>query len=671
MADGSELDELQQDLNIFYDTFLYEQLYRILVGDLCAVMYQRRWYRGLVRTINNEMETVTVFLVDFGFHVTVSCYDTRVITTYFASFGPLSFPCRMAALNEDELWLNEELAIKFKHICKNAGSIQMQYLTNKMPYIVRLLVSQYDCTGDQTDAYILSPSYAVLDIEKIQSNRVDWLSSNIIGPKCHNSMANRKFEIIVTAIRSPAEIYVSPRCFDAKKRKMHAAIQRWVIEHQVLDHRDIEWKKGDQCLVHYRRSNDIEMWYRGLIEGTNGNEMQIFLRDFGDVVNVKAEKLMNTAKRLGRMSGDVIKCHLDGVNSWLPTSISIMQSMIGEGYASFAPRANGSVPITLWRPTQKTICGLIVEWMNMNRWLVAATVIEVTEIYIHSTQEQFRADAEWKTTIVESASIDNEDTLFPEHLDLDEILLDDELIETNSVDVEWNEYDEGSGYFRMTQPNFYELNDWADGTVEQWLPSERTEPLKFTGTPVHIDYNGVIYIHDTYREYLAEHLSTFITRTIENDQNVVDPFTIVWTVGQTCFAKYYEKFYRGTIQSINHAKSVCIVKFVDYGNWDPCKFEDMRPATQCGHIPILVRKYCLDNVQPISSDNRWPESTVNVLGTEILHEKCDICVKETANLDIGILPCTVTRNVDRIDLKTRLIEMGLCYERTSVSQQRR
>lgn len=671
MADTSELDELQQDLSNFYDTLLYEQFYRVLEGDLCAVLHQRSWFRGLVHSIHNQPETVTVFLVDFGFHVTVSSYDIRVITTYFASFGPLSFPCRMSPLNDDELWKYETIAMKFKDICKNAGSIQLHYLTNEMPYIVRILVSEYASIGEQTDAYILSPSFAVLSIEKIQCSRVDWLVSNINCQKCHNSAENRKFEIIVTAIRSPAEIYVSPRSFDAKKRKMHAAIQRWAIEHQALERRDKKWYKGDQCLVHYRRSNDIGMWYRGLIEGINGDEMQVFMRDFGDVVNFKADKLMSTTKKFGRMSGDVIKCHLDGVNSWLPTSISILRSVIGEGYASFAPRSNCSAPITLWRPTQKTACGIIVEWMNINRWLVTATVIEVTEMYISKTQEQFRADAEWKVPIVEPSSPDNDDNLFPEHLDLNEIVLDEKSIETNDVAVDCNEYDEGSGYFRMSQPNFYELNDWVDAAVEGWLPSVRIERLIFYGTPVHIDYNGVLYIQDSYREYLAEHLSTFITRTIEIDQNVFDPFSINWTVGQTCFAKYDEKFYRGTIQSINHVKCVCMVKFVDYGNCDPCNFEDMRPATQCGHIPILVRKYCLDNVLPISSDNRWPVATVNILGTEILHEKCTIRVKETANRDIGILPCTITRSADRTDLKSRLIEMGLCYERAPVSHQRR
>lgn len=685
MTDMSKLQELQQDMQTFYhlptdetdEPDESETFFELFEDDLCAVLYQCEWFRGIVQSIDNQINSVSVFLVDFGRRVTVPSFNIRVITTYFASFGPLSFPCKLMPLNSNDSRKVKALVTKFTLIREKSGSIQMQYLTDQMPYIVRILVSQYRKIGKEADAYILSPSYAVFAIEKIHSDRVKWIASNIDdqdhSQRCYSSAMNKKVDVIVTAIRSPAEIYLNTRRSDAEKRKMHAAIQRWAIDHQMRNQHlnEENWKNGDQCLVHVRRSNEIEMWYRGLIDAVNGNELHVFLRDFGDVVDVKAKKAMRTIDKLVRMCDRVVKCHLDGVNSWLPSSICILQSMIGEGFASFASKVNGSVPITLWRPTQEMSCGQIVEWMNLNRWLVAATVIEVTETYIQMTQEEFSANAEWKELAIESFRDQTDGSSFEEHSDLNDILLEDVSTESNDALISHDEYEDGAAYFRISEPFFYELNEWVEGVVERWLPSVRTERLIFNGTPIYIDHNCVFYIHDTYRTYLAQHLSVYITRAIENDENVFDPFTVNWTVGQTCFAKYDEQFHRGTIKSVNRAKCMCTVKFVDYGNCDPCKFEDMRPATQYGHIPILVRKYCLDNVLPISDDNRWPVSTVNVLRNDILQHRCTIRVKEISNQDIGILPCSIARIDDRIDVKTRLIEMGFCYERVISMPQHR
>lgn len=668
MTDMPQLDELQRDLITFYDEEdCHELFYKVCKGDLCAVNNHREWFRGIVRSIDHQRSLIVVFLVDFGRRITVPSQNIRVITTYFASLAPFSFPCRLIALNKDELRNEATLLHKLRRICGRAKAVQLHYLTDRAPYVIRMLVNQGGPYNKRHSAYVLSPSYAVLAIEKIQCDGVEWIASNIGGRGWHNSAANKKVGVNVSAIRSPAEIYVSADIVDTVKRKIHATIQRWAADHRMLEKRDEnkEWKNGDQCLVYVRRSQDIEMWYRGRIDEVHGNEMSIFLRDFGDIVHVKANDVMRTTEKLVRMSDGVIKCHLDGVNSWLPSSIDILRSMVGECGASFAPKVNDSVPITLWRPTKETTCMVILEWLNLNRWLVTATVIEVTGIYIQKTQAEFRAKAEWNDTHVKDGT-----STFLEHFDLDNMSLEEDSIESTDAQCEYEEYGEGATYFRMTERNFYELNDWAEGEVVRWLPSVRTEQLIFDGTPVYIDNNCVLHIHDAYRKYLAQHLSVFITRAIGNDESDFDPFTNNWTVGQTCFAKYDDSFYRGTVQSVNRAKGICVVKFVDYGNSDPCNFEQMRPATLCGHIPILARKYCLDNVLPISDDNRWSSFAVNVLRTQILQQMCMIRVKEI-NRDAAIQPCSIRRFVDRVDMKSLLIELGLGYERTSVSQQRR
>lgn len=667
--------DFQTDLNRFYNDLSqeHERLYELANGDLCVVRHEQLWYRGRVQSTDKRNKSANVLLVDFGQFEKVSFRGIRVISTYFASFGPFSFPCRMTRLNNDESCTDDELILRFLCICHRAANIQIHYLTNEMPYLVRILVSEFEGRHERNDAYILSPSYAVLAVEKIEC-RLNWIASpNVVGQQCHGSVLNKKIEVNIASIRSPSELYVTPRRFNTANRKLHATIQRLAIKHQTNACRgkDKRWQIGDQCLVQVRRSGDIEMWYRGRIDGLDDdqNQFHIFLRDFGDVVSVNAEKLMQISIKLQRKRDSVIRCHLDGVNSWLPSSIGIFQSLLGDGHASFAPRANGSVPITLWRPTLKTACGVIVEWENMNRWLVTATVIEVSELYIRTTQDEFRA-GEWPEILKASGSDHYVSNSCTQLFDLDSISLGDDTIDTRGNKlIDYYEYDDGALVFRLNEAIFYELDDWIDGEVNEWLPAEQIERLTFNGTPVYIDLNGVLYIHDSYRKYLAQHMSAFITRTIENDENALDPFAINWTVGQACFAKFDEHFYRGILQNVDHAKCVCMVKFIDYGNYDLCKFEEMRPATKFGHIPILVQKYCLDNVWPISGDNRWPLATVNFMRTKYVERLCSLHVRRPANQDASILPCSILCIGNKSDMKEQLIAMNLAYERAIPPQQ--
>lgn len=653
LTDMRDLNDLQRDLRKFYDRPADEQFYLFSENDFCVVLFENDWYRSIVRSSNHREKSVKVFLVDFGRCVVVPTSHIRLTTPYFASFPPFTFECRMNPLDTDPKLNDDSLVEKFAQICMKAQFIQLHYLTCEMPYVVRLLVTNYERTVKRNNAFLLSPAYAVLATELVLSDNINWITSNAEHRSDgHCSVSREKVKIIIESLRSPAEIYVSTPHTHAIKRKLQAAIQRWVA-HQHLNQRrgDLKrkWREGDACLVLVRRSQNAEIWYRGRIDATDANQLHIFLIDFGDIVCVTASKLMPTDEKLVRCSAGVIKCHMDGVNSWLQSSVCILNSMIGDGYASFGQKINDSVPITLWRPIQATALRHVVEWMNMNRWLVTATVIEATDLYITKSQTLSQP---------ESHPVDNN-----LHFDLNAISLEDDLNECHIDDVDGNsdQYDESIGYLRLGEI-FYELNNWEDGAVDHWLPSVEIHETSFYGTPVHIDEKCVFYIHDSDRTCLAQNISIFITRSIEVDRNAYDASAANWTVGQTCFAKYEDKYYRGVVQCINRGKGECLVKYVDYGNIDSCMIEDMRAATKCGHIPVLARKYYLENVQPMYERNEWSTFMLSVLRTEIVNQMCKIRVKDVADhRDNGILPCTMIR-MDGIDVKTRLIDVGLCYE---------
>lgn len=51
------------------------------------------------------------------------------------------------------------------------------------------------------------------------------------------------------------------------------------------------------------------------------------------------------------------------------------------------------------------------------------------------------------------------------------------------------------------------------------------------------------------------------------------------------------------------------VRFIDYGNCEACKLDDLRKANMFGNIPVLSRLYQLDNIRPLTENGTWPEQT--------------------------------------------------------------
>lgn len=67
------------------------------------------------------------------------------------------------------------------------------------------------------------------------------------------------------------------------------------------------------------------------------------------------------------------------------------------------------------------------------------------------------------------------------------------------------------------------------------------------------------------------------------------------------------------------------VRFVDYGNCDSCRIDELRKANMFGDIPVLSRRYQLANIQPPQGNVIWSERA-RALCSESLDRHCEVVV---------------------------------------------
>lgn len=98
------------------------------------------------------------------------------------------------------------------------------------------------------------------------------------------------------------------------------------------------------------------------------------------------------------------------------------------------------------------------------------------------------------------------------------------------------------------------------------------------------------------------------------------------------------------------------VRFVDYGNLAMVEWKHLRVADICGSIPILTRRYCLQNIQPTADDGEWREDVIDYVRFRLIDHICAVKVYCQSS-DQSDAVCEIRGN-DVIDIRTDLLGLG-------------
>jgi len=153
--------------------------------------------------------------------------------------------------------------------------------------------------------------------------------------------------------------------------------------------------------------------------------------------------------------------------------------------------------------------------------------------------------------------------------------------------------------------------------VTQWMPSviplgPISDYIRIRVT--YIDQYAQIYYHlksekSELRQIRSNLTANFLDTIASADQD--------WPVNSACVCKFDadDCFYRATIKE-NRGDGTFFVQFVDYGNVDIVKIENMRKTSEFGDKPAFARRIVINNILPPENGEMptgWTEGQIDKL----------------------------------------------------------
>lgn len=672
-----ELKNLELEMEAEYSD--KKESYIIYYAQLhmcCALFVERKWYRGCIEEINAPND-IRVRLVDDGRSVTASWRQLRVLKDKFLSQREMSIECSIAEiqpLQENNYeWTNNAIA-EFVRMTSNPH-IQMTIASsNQFRYQVILNVVKKHLDIN-IGAMLVKFKHALSTGDasaNVEHNRESATESfflpdeqlNKINPPASSSSAIRSLKrtpIEVIHVNSPGEFYiylVEHIAGILKFQEQLQLAQESRLENETV-FEDVNWKENDHCLVLTSvKENASDQWFRGVIKEIDDNNFDqsysVFLRDKGVIVrNVNNCQLMKIEDNYDRVTNGAILCHLacvhptGGMKKWSHSSIDEFQHNINHfesiGATIQGQTKNGSIPVVLWgifTETNDALGPCTPKYTNINKMLVSAGLAHLIEkIDITRQLDQF----------VQQEIQQGEQTLQEWY---------DNFIKTLE-NLSICENDNNDPVLEKTNISNYELSDLvanieSGNIIAEWLPAEAIEKTVFTAYPTYVDYDAIVYMHDSEKHGLLNGMRKKI-----NDQFDLGPATAIdekWAPGQPCLARYHlDRFlYRATVQKLL-SNNKFEVRFVDYGNVEVCEIIDLYRMTAFPNIPIQAVPFIIDGIRPKAGQEVFNTTTLDLIHGSIVDKLCGIRIPNGEH-NKKIKKCSI--RFENNDLASYLIQNG-------------
>lgn len=563
-----------------------EKIYKLGLNNICAAKIEANWYRVKILTILQDVKECTVQLIDFGRQKRVKFQNIRMLKPEFINMTPLVMLCRLVVLDEQLLAQRKQSSEKGEKTDFETNVInRFNALLTHRPTAQILLQS---VVHDRCSVYLylrgikrnllrspyaLSECYSAFAFEMLMQeengDRIECPSgeNELIPPTKHT---DQKMAVFIKHIESPAEIYVILRRNMHHFREMQYRIQNYVgmqLNGYNQARELVLWPEGAHCLVYTRDPNDmfsLYNWHRGQIVQVNGEVYHVRLRDIGVVIETTGVNILPTHIVFASTPDYVVRCHLSGLKSWLTSTgdqLADANKLSGFQVAmKIEAKYCGSYAVTFYKRRLNIDVNFDrdTEWIDLNILMIINTINDITEHFIEKSKKQRKLlkslMRKSMTELVEYMKINENDPAIPPDFELD--MEDEDVRDDDSVAAPVDISD-----FLLTEPVIYEFTAEIN-EVERWLPSQPIEKTCFSAVPTHVRNNLVIYMHDLYREYVANRIRCILNYQLAfvGDQGVI--YTD-WNVGQACFAQYYldRFYYRGKILRVNEEQRKCLVSF--------------------------------------------------------------------------------------------------------------
>uniref|UniRef100_A0A1A9ZEA0 Tudor domain-containing protein n=1 Tax=Glossina pallidipes TaxID=7398 RepID=A0A1A9ZEA0_GLOPL len=453
----------------------------------------------------------------------------------------------------------------------------------------------------------------------------------------------KRTPVIITHVVNPGEFYLRLASLSEGTKTFHRQIQE-TQNHKYKLRTQPEllknWSLGDACMVYTKcqhtfdannlhenfnlslNLSDYSEWYRGVVTDIVNDlapkpTYTIFLRDVGTTVrSIPAGQLFPIDSLLNRVSNAVYRCQLScvqptGGKSWSLTSTDCFKHYItkfeslGVTLQSKCSLDKKSLPIVLWgiiTETTDPLAPCITKYSNINYSLVKSGVAHLVE-QLDTTQEFSQLEEiesaedeitleQWLKSFANNATLTAIERIADNHMrnTCDGFLCDNASEQYASCNEFSFEYDELSDILTTGQT----------APPPAWLECRRIEKTLFTGFPTYIDYDCIVYIHDSEGHGILERMCLKLGS--KYGQLPPPSSDYKYAIGQPIVAAYTEKdlhkLYRCVVEGLPNDCGEWSVRYIDYGNVETVVFDSMRPYAPYPNLKAIANQFRIEGIKP-------------------------------------------------------------------------
>lgn len=188
----------------------------------------------------------------------------------------------------------------------------------------------------------------------------------------------------------------------------------------------------------------------------------------------------------------------------------------------------------------------------------------------------------------------------------------------------------------------------------KWFPADPLGRDVISGKVTFVGENCDIYIQNS--DNITMHMLKTINDEVQEVCEQSHPSDIFWEVGDICLARFDldNQWYRGEIVK-DPVEGYHVVRFVDYGNIEYIKNEDLRLATGLTMRPLQVHVCYFDNLMPFSPP-QWKQLPLELIHRMLVDKMCQVELRRLRSGFLGIVNLYLPDNTNALE---RIMSEGL------------
>ncbi|XP_033125046.1 tudor domain-containing protein 1-like [Anneissia japonica] len=559
--------------------------YKAKIGTLCAAKADGEWYRGAVMDIKDS-DTVSIRFLDYGDIRDIPANSLRKLEDRLTKIPILAAQCRLMGIEPvDGQWSSKTVQLLSEMLVNKQCEVKLEAAENGVyPACI---------TSDQG----VSVSEELIKEHLVETKQTPSVHlPSIIDTIPANG---ERLELLITTVESVSAVYTTLK---------ENAVSLMQLQRVLLDRYSIlppnqsySPQVGEVCATKFVD----DCWYRGRILARGGSKLKVLYVDYGNEEDIPLTDCHPLPKDLLKLPQQGIVCSL--ANS----SVSLMSLKEMEGKpvsVRVLEKSNGMLSVELITGDSPQT-GIQQHARYLEGPMLQVPKLQDTPVSRQESPNQFQPKA---------STAASQQRVSPNH---------PSTSQSRSPRGNQGTFQQrGNNSFRnnqggRTSPGFNRNNEQfgsqSAGNFNSRRPYDNSpapSPVmaancqKISLTKDKLETGMIVVangLSDFYVQIKNQDVHRALVQISEPMSNDYDRIKDVHSpiVGELCIAKFNDGcWYRAEVFDIS---SSCLsVKFVDYGNIDPVRVEDVRKIREpYSKIPIVAVPCALSGIAPSSSTN--------------------------------------------------------------------